>query len=215
VDEKRILMVEGKNDKHVVYAIRDSQAIPKVFEVQPFEGDDKLLDALPGKIKEPNVTRLAVILDADEEGIDRRWDQLKSRLGQTSPPVAPPSHPDPNGTHFPIPDGPLFSAWLMPDNRRPGMLEDFLAFLIPEGDNLLPRVDAFLNDLPKPRRFREVHVSKARLHCWLALQEEPGRPFGTAITARYLHADREVVQPFVQWLRKALVDELPEAPKLP
>jgi hypothetical protein len=214
VDDKRILMVEGKNDRHVVYAIRDAHAIPEVFEVQAFEGDDKLLDAIPGKIKEPNVTRLAVILDADEKGIDHRWDQLKHRLGQTLPPVAPPNQPDPNGTHIPIPEGPFFSVWLMPDNRRPGMLEDFLAFLIPDGDDLLPQVDGFLDGLPRPRRFQNVHLPKARLHCWLALQETPGRPFGTAITARYLRADRDVVQPFVQWLRKALVDDLPEASHL-
>ncbi len=206
MDEKRILMVEGKDDKHVVYAIRDSHTIPKVFDVQAFEGDGVLLDALPGKIKEPHATRLAVILDADEKGISHRWDQLKHRLGQMRPPVVLPKHPDPNGTHFAVPDGPVFSVWLMPDNSQPGMLEDFLAFLIPDDDDLLPRVDAFLGGLPKPRRFREVHVPKARLHCWLALQEEPGRPFGTAITARYLRADREVVRPFVQWLRKALVD---------
>jgi len=207
VDEKRILLVEGKDDQHVVYAIRKSHAIPaEAFKVEPLEGDGNLLDAIPGKIKEPNVTRLAVVLDADEKGIDHRWDQLKQRLGQTFSPVALPKHPSPDGTHCFIPDGPFFSVWLMPDNRQPGMLEDFLAFLIPDGDELLPRVDGFLAGLPRPRRFQDVHLPKARLHCWLALQDEPGRPFGTAITARYLHADREVVQPFVQWLRKALVD---------
>jgi len=206
VDEKRILLVEGKDDQHVVYAIAQSHALPEVFSVLPLEGDGNLLEAIPGRIKEPNVTRLAVILDADEKGIDHRWDQLMHRLGGTFTPVAAPKHPDPNGTHFAVPEGPLFSVWLIPDNRQPGMLEDFLAFLIPDGDELLPRVDSFLDGIPRPRRFQNVHLPKARLHCWLALQDEPGKPFGTAITARYLHADREVVQPFVQWLRRALVD---------
>jgi hypothetical protein len=206
VDDKRILLVEGKDDEHVVYAIAKSHSLPEIFEVQALDGDAKLLDALLGKIKEPSVTRLAVILDADERGVGHRWDQLKHRLNQTSPPVAVPECPDCNGTHFPIPDGPLFSVWLMPDNRQPGMLEDFLAFLIPHNDDLLPQVDGFLDDLPKPRRFHDVHLPKARLHAWLALQENPGRPFGTAITARYMDADCESAVPFVQWLRKALVD---------
>ena len=206
MDEKRILLVEGKDDRHVVYAIRDAHAVPDAFKVQDLESDLHLLDAIPGKIKEPNVTRLAVILDADEEGVNHRWEQLKQRLGQTFPPVALPRHPDPAGTHFSIPDGPLFSVWLMPDNRQPGMLEDFLAFLIPRGDDLLPRVDVLLDDLPKPRRFQDVHLPKARLHCWLALQKTPGKPFGTAITARYLDADCASAGAFVQWLRKALVD---------
>jgi len=94
VDDKRILLVEGKDDQHVVYAIAQSHDIPEVFDVQALEGDGTLLDALPGKIKEPNVTRLAVVLDADEVGIDRRWDQLKHRLDQTFPPVLLPKHPD-------------------------------------------------------------------------------------------------------------------------
>ena len=206
MDDKRILLVEGKDDEHVVYAIAQSHSIPEVFKVKPLEGDGKLLDAILGKIKEPNVTRLAVILDADEEGIDHRWEQLKHRLGKMLPPVALPKCPDSDGTHFPIPDGPLFSVWLMPDNCQPGMLEDFLAFLIPDDDDLIPRVDGFLDNLPKPRRFHEVHLSKARLHTWLALQEEPGKPFGTAVTARYLDADCKSAGLFVQWLRKALVD---------
>jgi len=152
------------------------------------------------------VTRLAVVLDADEQGIDRRWEQLTHRLSQTFPPVVVSGHLDAEGVHLQIPDGPLFSVWLMPDNRLPGRLEDFLAFLIPAGDELLPRVDDFLDGLPKPRRFHDVHLSKARLHCWLALQREPGLPFGTAIKARYLEPDCQYAEPFVKWLRRALVD---------
>jgi hypothetical protein len=207
VDEKRVLLVEGKDDKHVVYALSEYHAIPEVFVVEAMDSDEQLLDAIPGKLKEPNVTRLAVVLDADEHGVNRRWDQLKSRLGQSRPAVLIPELPSPCGAVLQIPDGPLFGVWLMPDNRLPGMLEDFLAFLIPDGDLLLPRVDGFLREIPKPvRRFSEVHLPKARLHCWLALQKEPGRPFGTAITARYLDAGRDVVEPFIRWLRVALVD---------
>ncbi len=90
MEEKRILLVEGKDDKHVVYALRSFHEIPPVFDVEALENDEQLLDAIPGKLKEPNVTRLAVVLDADEEGVGRRWDQLKNCLGRTRPPVSMP-----------------------------------------------------------------------------------------------------------------------------
>jgi hypothetical protein len=143
-------------------------------------------------------------LDADE-GVEQRWDQLKYRLGKVLG-AAVPRRPDPKGTLLRIPDGPLFGVWIMPDNRLPGMLENFLAFLVPNNDSLLPRVDGFLEEIKTIRRFSESHLPKARIHCWLALQKEPGKPLGQAITARYLDASREVADPFVQWLRAALVD---------
>ncbi len=202
---KRILLVEGKDDRHVVYALRNFHEIPDVFEVRDKDNDDQLLDSIPVELKGSNVERLAVILDADE-GISQRWDQLK-RLLEKVPGVFFPKEPNPQGTLIHIPDGPLFGVWLMPDNRLSGMLEDFMAFLVPGEDTLLPRVDQFLSDIPAELcRFSDAHLPKARIHCWLALQEKPGKPLGTAITARYLDASREDAQPFVNWLRAALVD---------
>ncbi len=40
------------------------------------------------------------------------------------------------------------------------------------------------------------------MHTWLAWQNKPGRPFGTAITARYLDADVPEATAFVAWLEK-------------
>ena len=75
----------------------------------------------------------------------------------------------------------------MPDNRVPGILEDFLRFLVPDGDPLFIHVEKSLNAIPfAHRRFNELRKPKAMIHTWLAWQEEPGRPFGQAISARYL-----------------------------
>ncbi len=79
-ERKRILLVEGKNDRHVVYAIRDRHGIPPVFDVRETENDDQLLKSIPQELKGGEIERLAVILDADEDGVARRWDQLKNRL---------------------------------------------------------------------------------------------------------------------------------------
>jgi hypothetical protein len=202
---ERILLVEGKDDEVVVCNLCQHRNVPEVFKIKQKNGVQALLESIPVEMKGSNVERLAVVLDADED-MTSRWRQLTA-LSQREFGVSLPKEPDGAGTLTRIPNGPLFGVWLMPDNCLPGMLEDFLAFLIPNGDGLLPRVDRFLQDIPPTmRRFRDSRRSKARIHCWLAVQEEPGRPFGTAITARYLDVDCKTAEPFLQWLRRALVD---------
>ena len=100
-------------------------------------------------------------------------------------------------------------VWLMPDNRQEGdrgegTLERFLETLVQEADPLLPHArDA-------TRRAKTEHgasypdgdVKKAVLHAWLAWQEEPGLPYGTAIKARYFRHDSPVAESFVGWFRR-------------
>jgi hypothetical protein len=90
----------------------------------------------------------------------------------------------------------------MPDNNTKGMLEDFISFLVPKGDSLLPVVDNALNDLEerKLNKYSVIHKSKARIHTWLAWQENPGTPMGLSITKRYLSADSDTCRQFVAWL---------------
>jgi hypothetical protein len=54
-------------------------------------------------------------------------------------------------------------------------------------------------------RFKEVHESKARIHTWLAWQEEPGKPVGQAITARYLDANMPHVRQLLDWIRELFI----------
>jgi len=39
------------------------------------------------------------------------------------------------------------------------------------------------------------------MHTWLAWQEEPGKPLGTAITAKFLDANVAQVDVLVAWLK--------------
>jgi hypothetical protein len=95
----------------------------------------------------------------------------------------------------------------MPDNQSRGMLEDFVTGMIHEEDEMLPRVNGFLDSIPDgQRRFTTAHRSKARIHCWLAVSERPGRPMGQAIKAdQSLDANDPSVGPFLDWINRALV----------
>jgi hypothetical protein len=201
----RVLLVEGPDDQHVLWALFQAHRVPETFEVKKADGDSPLLEAIPVWLKASDLDRLGIVLDADED-IRARWEQVRGRLLASGYPDVP-QNPDPNGTVLRAPDRPRVGVWLMPDNRLPGMLESFLAFLVPAEDRLLLLVDGFLSGIPAAdRRFPEGRLPKARIHAWLTVQEQPGKPLGQAITARYLNAQHEVVGPFLNWVKTVFVD---------
>ena len=91
----------------------------------------------------------------------------------------------------------------MPDNQQKGILEDFLRFLVPDGSLLFEQVKTSVASIPVAEvRFTKLAEPKALIHTWLAWQEEPGKPMGTAITARYLDANVVQVDALVSWLNR-------------
>lgn len=210
--KRRILLVEGPNDKHVVWALLNYHAVPETFAVEDISGIDKRIQNARVRLKAlrtaDSMERLGILLDADEDQ-PRRWQHLRTAVRDTAG-VELPAAPAKEGTIVDAGGGRLFGAWLMPNNELPGKLEDFLSFLVPPPDALLPRVDDFLDALPSrddcPARFPDKDRVKARIHAWLAIQHEPGKPMGAAITARYLDAGAPMAAAFVAWLTRLFVD---------
>ena len=199
---KTVLIVEGPDDVHVIKAICGSHSLGKIGELRPYGGIDPLLEGLPVALKESEVEAIGIVLDADAN-VAARWQAVRSKLeaANYTVPVSPPVQ----GLVLPGSAEtlrPKVGVWLMPDNVVPGILENFLKFLVPKDDTLFPRVEAFVDGLPAPDiKFHEVARPKALIHAWLALQSEPGRPMGQAITARYLDAKMPATGNFVAWLR--------------
>ena len=79
-------------------------------------------------------------------------------------------------------------------------LERFLEDLVREDDRLLPHAKAATRGAKDlGARFPEVLLAKAELHAWLAWQEDPGLPYGSAIRSRYFSHDSQAAQSFVTW----------------
>ncbi len=98
---------------------------------------------------------------------------------------------------------PRVGVWLMPDNQLNGMLEDFLALLVPAKSLLFDRIKKTVDEIPENERlFSPPARSKVLIHTWLAWQKDPGLPFGTAITARFLDPLHSEADKFVAWLRE-------------
>lgn len=201
---KRVLMVEGQDDEHVVKNICGQHQLGTIEIIHPYGGKGPLLEGIGVRLKESGISALGIILDADADP-QGRWEAVVARLsaaGFAGLPVAPQSE----GTVVEPPMGsllPRVGVWLMPDNQMSGILEDFLRFLVPQGDELMEHVEQSIENIPVAQcRFPESRKPKARMHTWLAWQEEPGKPFGQAISARYLDPHLPAANIFVAWLRR-------------
>ncbi len=198
------LLVEGNDDLHLIYNICAVFNIAETFKIEDCKGIANLLKGLPVRLKgSGEIKTIGIVMDADID-IQSRWMQIRQILMKSNLygdiPVNCPRRGaiiQPNNV-----DDIKIGVWIMPDNNNNGMIEDFAAFLIPDGDSLLSEVDTVLANIEAKglNKYKSIHHSKARIHTWLAWQEVPGTPMGSAVTRKYLSTTPPVCQKFVDWL---------------
>lgn len=195
-------MVEGPDDKHVVMHICGTRGLGKIDLIHPYGGKDPLLDGIRVRLLESEIAALGILLDADED-LEARWQAISSRLSDAGYSEVPATSAR-DGAVIDAPRStllPRVGVWLMPNNQVPGILEDFLSFLVPSGDPLLERASDCIDAIAHGQRpFSDLKRPKALIHTWLAWQQEPGKPFGQAITARYLDPNLPTADLFADWL---------------
>lgn len=173
---KKILLVEGNDDEHVVKHVCGARGIQRLDEIKAQGGVDPLLESLPVRLKESDVEVLGVVIDADTD-LAARWQSLQVRLTKAGYQDIPPQ-PAAEGTVLDPPSGtllPWVGIWIMPDNQTQGILEDFLRFLIPETSCLFNHVQSSIKAIPQEeRRFSQLVEPKAVIHTWLAWQTNSG-----------------------------------------
>ncbi|MEM6843834.1 MAG: DUF3226 domain-containing protein [Bacteroidota bacterium] len=205
-NHSNLLIVEGKNDFHVMLALRDKLQMKTIYGVDQKENDDQLLKSIPAELNVSGRKCLGIILDADPDS--NRWEQLKGTLSTRGYDMT--DEASPSGSILPSPELglPKVGIWLMPDNQKAGMLEDFMQLLIPENDECLVFAEETLQALEEKeiQRYKEVHRSKALIHTWIAWQDQPGIPLGQS-TTRYLDINTELCQKFADWLNRLFSDK--------
>ena len=201
-----LLVVEGKDDKHVMLNLRDKLQFKDTYDVADKGDDHKLLQSIEAELIAPGRKCLGIVMDKDTDDPDKnknRWEQVKAIL--TSLNYNMPESAPPGGAVLSSPELGFAKVgiWLMPDNQNPGMLEDFMRQLIVPDDDCLSFAEATLNELEirKIQRYKEVHRAKALMHTWIAWQDQPGIPLGQS-TARYLTTDNDLCQQFAAWLNQ-------------
>lgn len=198
-------MVEGVDDEHVLKHLCGNRGLPDFDEIKNYQGVDSLMESLPVRLKACEyLDVVGVVVDADTD-LTSRWASIRHKLIQLGYKDVPIDAVH-DGTILDPPVDlllPRMGIWLMPDNQSTGILEDFLSFLVPEGSLLFEHVKVSVEGIPEgERRFGELADPKALIHTWLAWQEEPGKPLGTAITARYLDPMVPQVDVLLGWLRQ-------------
>lgn len=203
-----LLLVEGNDDFHVIHSLCKQFNIPVrnleepkggKFSVKDCKGITELLEQIPVLFKSSiQLTTIGIIIDADVNLISR-YDSIKNilrNIGFTLPEVIPTSG------LIVTTETSKVGVWIMPNNNLNGMLEDFLSFLVPDDDKLLPIIKTNLNEIENQNlnNYSPIHKSKAIIHSWLAIQEDPGTPLGQSITKRYLTTEEETCSLLVNWM---------------
>jgi hypothetical protein len=205
IHSRRVLLVEGSDDLHVISSLMQHHNVPELFQIVAQEGINALLEALPVRLKASGAKCVGIVIDANTS-IDARWASIRSILLNAGY-VNVPGTPDALGTIIEDDEKPRVGIWIMPDNRIPGMLEDFASFLIPSSDTLGRRARVALESIPPEERlFPKAHLSKAFIHTWLAWQEHPGTPMGLAITKKYFDATADGAKLFLQWIERLFIE---------
>ena len=193
----RVLLVEGPNDRHVVWHVWARHAAESPFCIVEKGGVDKLLKAIVPELKVSGRQAVGILLDANTDPAGR-WNAVKGRLAQANLPF--PERLCSSGTV--IDSHPRVGVWLMPDNTSQGELEDFVVQMIPNCDPVLPLSQRYITGIPTAaRKFSEKKELRAQLYAWLAAREDP-RQMGTAIRAGDLEVDGALCQEFVAWLTR-------------
>jgi len=200
--DKKVLLVEGIDDEKVFEHLCRNRGGPLIDTITVCKNVEQLLKHFPIRLKQSDITSLGVVVDADDKPTSR-WQSLRDRLSEAGYKDIP-DKPLLDGTILDRPSEgilPRVGIWIMPDNRNTGILEDFLLFLVPDGSKLFTHVRSSVATIPpEERRFGPQAEPKAIIHTWLAWQKDPGKPLGTAITAKFLDPNVPQVDVLMSWL---------------
>lgn len=214
------LLVEGDSDIHFIthLCMNKGLSAPKGYENETAYKKDfatiagsksKLKAELKLLLKKPDtdIHNLGIVLDADSESEQAAldtWTSIKSILqanGYRNIQNAPTN----KGVVITQTGKPKIGVWIMPNNQENGYLEDFYAQMIDKNDAFWKKsikiTEGYVAN--KENRFREIALSKAKVHTWLAWQAHPELPLGLSVKAYHnlLNLNLPLVDDFVEWFQ--------------
>jgi hypothetical protein len=199
----KLLLLEGADDFHFTGHFLEAHGLDAECQLRALEGVENIKKGLRLELKPGGPDVIGIIVDADfDAGLI--WKSLYNVLSTSGYANLPPL-PGPEGIIVTADNLPRLGLWIMPDNRLPGMLEDFVKLLVPENDSLWNRALSSVGAIPEGER-RFTVAQKAEIHTWLAWQEEPGTPCGQAIKKRYLNPASPNARVFLNWFRNLFMD---------
>lgn len=204
----RVLLVEGKQEVRVIPELIEANGVnwgtkknPVVY-IRDSDGYSNLVDpdVISAELKATGLTALGIVIDADDNPLGR-WQSLRSASLRSIPDL-PMTLPEDGLIHV-TPNGIKFGIWIMPDNKMRGMLETFLTYIIPTGNEVLWQFAQTVAQEAKSKgaAFTNTHLDKANIYTWLAWQDPPGRQLHQAVIERILNPNHPNAHKFVIWFK--------------
>lgn len=203
------LLVEGAEEQHVIPHLLDKHIvwgdIPEEWPVKihQFGGIEKMLSsgAISAQLKASDLRAVGIIVDANSDA-QNRFNQISSRVKEVFSNFDAKLTDD--GVVWRSASNITVGIWVMPDNSGNGMLETFLAYLLDSStERLWKHVCDFADEAKKlGGGYKDVHLDKARIHSFLAVQDEPGHSLGVAAQKKSFDLRPKVAKQFVDWFTK-------------
>lgn len=210
-----LILTEGPDDCHTIKNLieRASLGSARFFSPAGVEADyvlrylggyENLRKGLRVELA-THFTHVAIVVDHDVAQ-NHRWQSITDRIREAASELgfeapAVPVAPSLGGDIFPM-GGIVAGVWLWPDHGSEGDMETFAAAMIPPENNLWAHASRTVEELPDPKEFKTSYFAKAKIHTWLAWQEEPGQQIGEAIRGRKLIAETASARAFLTWLTR-------------
>lgn len=199
---EREILVEGANDKHVLWAIAEKGGLSLAEgTIVDSKGKAGVFETFRVKLRtQSNLKSIGLLLDADEHP-SLRWREVTKVLSEQGC-FDIPTDPPPEGLVCEL-NGRTIGVWLAPNNVTPGAIEDVFLSLLTESDSLLPFARRYVDEIPEEqRRFRPIDREKAHAYAWLAVQAKPGRPMGETLRKSGFVCDLSPVTELLKWVRR-------------
>ncbi|GAB4375849.1 MAG: hypothetical protein Kow00121_22070 [Elainellaceae cyanobacterium] len=204
----KVLLVEGRQDRFVIPELIEANGVnwkidgKPVIYIQESGGYQKMIDpdVISTELQASGLAALGIMIDADDNPLGR-WQSIRTASLKSIPDI-PETLPE-SGLIHTTSNGIKFGIWLMPDNQMRGMLETFLTYIIPTGNEALWQFAQEVAQEAKSKGagFTNPHLDKANIYTWLAWQNPPGRQLHQAIMQRILNPNHPNAQKFVTWFK--------------
>ncbi len=165
-----------------------------------------VLPTLLPQLDDASINNLGIVVDADyrdEHGLGFADTLGKIREKVFAHGYSAERRLQEGGFLFEHPDGlPPFGAWIMPDNRSDGMLEDFLQKSVAENQKALHHhASSIVEGLREPL-FKPIHLAKAEVATWLSWQKMPGARVESTVGEHLINLASPECRAFDSWLRE-------------
>ena len=215
-NSKKILLVEGETDKSFFEEICKKLSLKTIVRVAPPRdlggthntkgGVINHLKILLPQLEDGQLTNIAVIVDADYlehgSGGHKTVEQVSEVL-ESFDFTLKNSTSNLGGLLFKHSDGfEDFGLWVMPNNNREGMLEDWIIECIKNDEKaLFQQATTAVQQLSSPK-FKTHLQAKAKVATWLAWQKTPGHGLYSVMKEGLLDENSVSYTQLGNWLKR-------------